>query len=73
MRERQQRFTDILRADPAAESVASFTGGESRDNTGFVFVSLKPLEQPQMPSHKVMERLRTQVNDMPGVTPPASI
>ena len=68
MQEKQQQFTDILRADPAVESVVSFIGGESQGNTGFVFVSLKPLDQRQMPAHKVMERLRTQVNDIPGAT-----
>jgi len=68
MREKQQQFTDILRADPAVESVVSFIGGESQGNTGFVFVSLKPLEDRKLPAHKVMERLRTQVNDIPGAT-----
>jgi len=68
MREKQQQFTDILRADPAVQSVVSFIGGESQGNTGFVFVSLKPLEERRMPAHKVMERLRTQVNDIPGAT-----
>jgi len=68
MQEKQQQFTDILRADPAVESVVSFIGGESQGNTGFVFVSLKPLEERKLPAHKVMERLRTQVNDIPGAT-----
>ena len=68
MREKQQQFTDILRADPAVESVVSFIGGESQGNTGFVFVSLKPLDERKMPAHKVMERLRTQINDIPGAT-----
>jgi multidrug efflux pump len=68
LHEKQQQFTDILRADPAVESVVSFIGGESQGNTGFVFVSLKPLDQRHLPAHKVMERLRTQVNDIPGAT-----
>ena len=68
MRDKQQQFTDILRADPAVESVVSFIGGESQGNTGFVFVSLKPLDERRIPAHKVMERLRTQINDVPGAT-----
>jgi multidrug efflux pump len=68
MQDKQQQFTDILRADPAVESVVSFIGGESQGNTGFVFISLKPLDQRHIPAHEVMERLRTQVKDVPGAT-----
>src|SRR6185369_8330287 len=37
-------FVDIVRADPAVESVVAFTGGGQR-NSGSMFVGLKPVQE----------------------------
>ena len=44
MRDKLADFIDIVRADPAVESVVGFTGGSQR-NTGSMFVTLKPLAE----------------------------
>ena len=44
MRRKFRQFMEIVRQDPAIESVAGFTGGFST-NSGFVFATLKPLSE----------------------------
>ena len=46
MRRKFRQFMEIVRQDPAVESVAGFTGGFST-NSGFVFATLKPLQRAQ--------------------------
>ena len=50
MQQKLQQLTDIVRHDPAVQSVVGFTGsggggGAGQTNTGSVFVALKPLSQ----------------------------
>ncbi|WP_407521014.1 efflux RND transporter permease subunit [Methylobacterium oryzisoli] len=56
--------TEIVRADPAVESVVGFTGGRGT-NSANVFVSLKPLGQRD-PITAVMARLRPKLAGIPG-------
>src|SRR6185312_9619012 len=42
MKQKLQQFIEIIKSDPAVESVVGFTGG-GQTNSGFVFVALKPL------------------------------
>ncbi len=58
-------FIDIVRADPAVESVIGFTGGGQR-NSGFMFVSLKPLAERDLTADQVIGRLRRQLAQEPG-------
>jgi multidrug efflux pump len=48
---------DILRQEPAIETVSGFTGG-TQTNSGFVFLVLKPLSERIAPVYDVMRRLR---------------
>jgi len=48
---------DTIRADPAVGSIAGFTGGGQR-NSGFMYISLKPLRERKMSADQVMARLR---------------
>jgi multidrug efflux pump len=55
----------IVKADPAVENVAGFTGG-GRRNGGFVFVSLKPLAQRRIGADAVVARLRGKLGQVAG-------
>src|SRR5664280_1278763 len=48
---------DTIRADPAVNSIAGFTGGGQR-NSGFMYISLKPIRERKMSADQVIARLR---------------
>jgi multidrug efflux pump len=66
MQEKMSQFVSIIRADPAIETVTAVTGGGfGARNSGFMFVSLKPLaERPSAPA--VVARLRPQLAKIAG-------
>jgi multidrug efflux pump len=65
MRQKLQEFIGIIRADPAVDSVVGFTGG-GQTNSGFVFVSLKPLDQRKLSVDRVIGRLRGKLAKVAG-------
>jgi multidrug efflux pump len=65
MRRKFRQFMQIVREDPAVESVAGFTGGFST-NSGFVFATLKPLSERQISADQVIARLRPKLAQVPG-------
>jgi multidrug efflux pump len=65
MRRKFRQFMEIVRADPAIESVAGFTGGFST-NSGFVFATLKPLSERKISADQVIARLRPKLAQVPG-------
>ncbi|HEX9193729.1 MAG TPA: multidrug efflux RND transporter permease subunit [Burkholderiales bacterium] len=65
MRQKLADFIEIVRADPAVESVVGFTGGGQR-NSGFMFVSLKPLKERKISADQVIARLRPRLAQEPG-------
>ena len=67
MRRKFRRFVAIIRADPAIESVAGFTGG-FQTNSGFVFATLKPLSERKESADQVIARLRPRLAQVPGAT-----
>jgi multidrug efflux pump len=66
-----KQMIDIVRADPAVDTVVGFTGvgsgggGNAQINTGTVFVSLKPLSQ-RVSVDEVIARLRPKLAQVPG-------
>jgi multidrug efflux pump len=65
-----RQLIDIVRADPAVDTVVGFTGvgsggGFSQINTGTVFVSLKPISQ-RSSVDEVIARLRPKLAQVPG-------
>ena len=65
-----RQMIDIVRADPAVDTVVGFTGvgsggGFSQINTGTVFVSLKPISQ-RVTVDEVLARLRPKLAQVPG-------
>jgi multidrug efflux pump len=65
MRRKFRQFMQIIREDPAIESVAGFTGGFST-NSGFVFATLKPLSERKISADQVIARLRPKLAQVPG-------
>jgi len=71
MKDKLTQLMTIVRADPAVQSVAGFTGagsggGGSQTNTGSVYVLLKPLGQRKVSSDEVIARLRGKLSQVPG-------
>jgi multidrug efflux pump len=59
---------DIVKSDPAVDSVVGFTGGGGTTNTGRLFVSLKPLEERGVVADAIIGRLRPKLARVPGAT-----
>jgi multidrug efflux pump len=60
------RFVDLIKSDPAAETVVIYTGGNGPVNGGNVSVVLTPIEQRKLTASQVIDRLRPKVNSLPG-------
>ncbi len=67
MQEKLHQLVDIIRSDPAVDTVVGFTGG-SRAGGGFMFINLKPASQRTERGQAVMARLRPQLARVTGVT-----
>jgi multidrug efflux pump len=65
MRGKLQHFVDVVRHDPAVNTVVGFTGGGQR-NGGNMFISLKPRAQRAMTADAVIARLRGKLGREPG-------
>jgi multidrug efflux pump len=65
MRQKLTEFTTIISKDPAVDSVVGFTGG-GQTNSGFVFVSLKPLSERKLSVDQVIGRLRGRLAQVAG-------
>ena len=81
MADKMRRYIKIVMADPAVDTMAGFTGGNSALNQGRFFLMLKPLEQrgPCQKQHfwqacqyvsadEVINRLRGKLAVVPGAT-----
>jgi HAE1 family hydrophobic/amphiphilic exporter-1 len=63
----QERAAALVRSEPSVATVSSFNGGSGAQNSGRMFINLKPLgERP--PMKKVVENLRKKVREIPGIT-----
>jgi multidrug efflux pump len=66
MQKKLAQFVGIIKNDPAVETVVGFTGG-GQTNSGFVFVSLRPLGE-RISADGVIARLRREMAVIPGAT-----
>ncbi len=62
----QERVAAIVRADPNIATVSSFNGGGGSQNTGRMFINLKPRDQ-RLPMKQVTDGLRKKVREVPGI------
>jgi multidrug efflux pump len=67
MQTKLKAIVDIIRADPAVDTVVGFTGG-SRAGGGFMFINLKPVGQRSDKGQAVIARLRPQLALITGIS-----
>jgi multidrug efflux pump len=67
MQQKLTQFVSILKQDPAVETAVGFTGG-GQTNSGFMFVSLLPLNERHTSVDGVIGRLRHKMAVVPGAT-----
>jgi multidrug efflux pump len=64
----------VIQADPAVDVVTGFTGStsgpgsEDGSNSGFLFITLKPLAQRQLSAADVLDRMRSKLDAIPGAS-----
>ena len=64
----------VIQADPAVDVVTGFTGStsgpgsEDGSNSGFLFITLKPLSQRQLSAAEVLDRMRPKLDAIPGAS-----
>ena len=68
MRDKTNQFIRIVKQDPAVQDVLASVGGNSAQNQGRMFVTLKPLAQRKISVDQVIARLRPKVSHIPGAT-----
>ncbi len=67
MREKLMEVVEIIKSDPAVDTVTGFAGGSfSGNNSGRMFISLKPLEERKLSVDEVIARLRPKLAKVPG-------
>jgi multidrug efflux pump len=67
MQNKLTQFVTIIKSDPAVDTVVGFTGG-GQTNSGFMFISLKPLGERNISADGVIARLRREMAVVPGAT-----
>ncbi|MEO6032645.1 MAG: efflux RND transporter permease subunit [Burkholderiaceae bacterium] len=63
----QERVAAVFMADPNVATVNSFIGGGGTQNSGRLFINLKPFGE-RAPMTQVVEELRRKLREVPGVT-----
>jgi HAE1 family hydrophobic/amphiphilic exporter-1 len=63
----QERAAEIIRNDPNVAAVNSFNGGSGAQNTGRMFITLKPLRE-RAPMKQVLEGLRKKLRAVAGIS-----
>ncbi|HTP66069.1 MAG TPA: efflux RND transporter permease subunit, partial [Geobacteraceae bacterium] len=68
MKGKLAQVVDIIKEDPAVDTVIAFTGGTggATRNTARMFIALKPLEERKLSADQVIARLRKKLMDVPG-------
>jgi multidrug efflux pump len=67
MRQKLAQFIAIIQSDPAVETAVGFTGGR-QTNSGFVFVTLKPVAERDLNADQVIGRLRGKLTQVAGAS-----
>jgi len=63
----QDKVAKIIRDDPNVATATSFNGGSGSQNTGRMFVNLKPRGE-RKPMKEVVDGLRKKLNEVPGIS-----
>jgi len=57
-----QKIVNVIKKDPAVETVSAFTGGAGATNTANIFIALKPLDERKITAPDIINRIRPQLN-----------
>src|SRR5207244_4459326 len=71
MAERQQALADMIRKDPAVDSLSSFIGVDGTNmtaNSGRIQINLKPLDERNLSASDVIRRLQPELAKVDGIT-----
>jgi multidrug efflux pump len=60
-----KQLLGVINSDPAVANVIAFTGGNGATNTGFIYISLKPLDVRKIGAPQIINRLRPKLNRLP--------
>ncbi|MDF0643214.1 MAG: multidrug efflux RND transporter permease subunit [Nitrospira sp.] len=66
MRQKLTEVVDIVKSDPAVDTVTGFSGGGGNTNAGRMFIGLKPLHERRIAVDQVIARLRPKLAVVPG-------
>jgi multidrug efflux pump len=66
MSKKMRAFVDIVRADPAVDTVTAFTGGGNGTSSARMFAQLKPLAERKIDADHIIARLRDKTSGIPG-------
>jgi multidrug efflux pump len=59
------QLSKVVQDDPGVQHVIAFTGGQGATNTGFLFITLKPLNERKIGAPDIINRLRPKMNRLP--------
>jgi len=65
MNDSVQKLVRVIKDDPGVQNVIAFTGGGGATNTGFIFMSLKPLKERKVSAADIINRLRPKMGRLP--------
>ena len=68
LRDKMTQFVNIVKNDPAVNTVVGFAGGGATSNTGRMFITLRPLKERKLTADQVIGRLRRKLAVVPGAT-----
>ena len=68
MRDKVAEYIRIVKADPAVQDVIAFSGGNTAQNQGRMFATLKPLKERRVSIDQVINRLRPKTSRVAGAT-----
>jgi multidrug efflux pump len=69
LRQKMSEYAAIVKTDPAVQQVMVFSGGRGLQNSGSMFITLKPKEErKKVTADQVIGRLRRQLAVIPGAT-----
>jgi multidrug efflux pump len=68
MRDKVAEYIRIVKSDPAVDNVIAFSGGNTAQNQGRMFATLKPLKERKVSIDEVINRIRPKAAHVPGAT-----
>jgi multidrug efflux pump len=60
-----KQLVGVIKSDPAVDNVIAFTGGGGTLNSGFIYISLKPLNERKISAADIINRLRPKMSRLP--------